>query len=189
MIDPLEVAKGIARVSANVMDYLGASAGDAIAIINSKGHAVADSDTGEYVRRGKRRTVATCMPMTAATAWEKDAIKLDGLARNNAGAQVGDSVQVKKAKRIPAKQVTFKLMENIPLGDLLRHVDGDIKRIIFADFDSSYISKGDVIYPSYYGGRITFVVEGIEPKMAEEDENVAALMDRQNTVIEISNTS
>lgn len=155
-IDPREVAKGIARVSTNVLDYLGASVGDAVVIMGSK--------------REKRRTGAMCMPMPATKAWEKDAIKLDSLSRNNAGAFVGYSVMVKKARPVPAKQVTLKPMEKTSLSALLSNINGYTKRVIFADFDSSYVSKGDVIYPRYYAGGIMIAVEAIEPKMAKQDE-------------------
>jgi hypothetical protein len=181
-IDPKEVAKGIARISIDAMDYLGVNAEDAIVIMGTEAHK-AGTDQNE---KEKKWTVVKCLPMTNWSEDENDAIKLDGLARNNAGAWVGDSVLVKKATVVvPAKRVVFKVAEKAAMEMILTTVERDFKRIIFAEFDRAYVSKGDMLYPAFLGVRFPFIVDSVEPKIAEEDENVAALMTKGDTIIEI----
>src|SRR5918998_258484 len=77
------------------MDSLGASTGDVIEI------------------RGKRRTVAKCLPLYPSDEG-KGIIRVDGLVRNNAGVAIGDTVVVRKIKAVPAEKVIVAPLEAIP---------------------------------------------------------------------------
>ena len=77
------------------MDSLSASTGDVIEI------------------RGKRRTVAKCLPLYPSDEG-KGIIRVDGLVRNNAGVAIGDTVVVRKIKAVPAEKVIVAPLEAIP---------------------------------------------------------------------------
>ena len=80
------LADGVARIDYDSMDSFSASTGDVIEI------------------RGKRRTVAKCLPLYPSDEG-KGIIRVDGLVRNNAGVAIGDTVVVRKIKAIPAEKV------------------------------------------------------------------------------------
>ena len=61
-----DVGRGVARIDYDTMDSLNASTGDIIEI------------------KGKRRTVAKCLPLHPSDEG-KGRIRVDGLVRNNAG--------------------------------------------------------------------------------------------------------
>ena len=63
-----DVGRGVARIDYDSMDNLGASTGDVIEI------------------KGKRRTVAKCLPLYPSDEG-KGIIRIDGLGRNNSGMQ------------------------------------------------------------------------------------------------------
>src|SRR5919109_583636 len=90
-----DVGRGVARIDYDSMDSLGASTGDVIEI------------------RGKRRTVAKCLPLYPSDEG-KGIIRVDGLVRNNAGIAIGDTVIVKKIKAVPAEKVIVAPLEAIP---------------------------------------------------------------------------
>ena len=71
-----DVGRGVARIDYDSMDSLTASTGDVIEI------------------RGKRRTVAKCLPLYPSDEG-KGIVRVDGLVRNNAGVAIGDTVIVK----------------------------------------------------------------------------------------------
>ena len=54
--------------------------------------------------RGKRRTVAKCLPLYPSYEG-KGIIRVDGLVRNNSGVAIGDTVVVRKIKAAPAEKV------------------------------------------------------------------------------------
>src|SRR5919199_1597760 len=81
-----DVGRGVARIDYDSMDSLSASTGDVIEI------------------RGKRRTVAKCLPLYPSDEG-KGIIRVDGLVRNNAGVAIGDTVVVRKIKAVPAEKV------------------------------------------------------------------------------------
>ena len=82
-----DVGRGVARIDYDSMDSLSASTGDVIEI------------------RGKRRTVAKCLPLYPSDEG-KGIIRVDGLVRNNAGVAIGDTVVVTKVKAVPANPPT-----------------------------------------------------------------------------------
>ena len=72
-----DVGRGVVRIDYDAMDSLGVSTGSILEI------------------KGKRRTVAKCLPLYPADEG-KQIIRMDGLMRNNAGVAIGDSINAKK---------------------------------------------------------------------------------------------
>src|ERR1700752_1574262 len=121
------------------MDSLGASTGDVIEI------------------RGKRRTVAKCLPLYPSDEG-KGIIRVDGLVRNNAGIAIGDTVIVKKIKAVPAEKVIVAPLEAIPPID---------ERYLADALESVPLIKGDNVMVPYFGGRLTFQVIGVTPQTSD----------------------
>jgi transitional endoplasmic reticulum ATPase len=130
-----DVGRGVARLDYAAMDQLGASTGDVIEI------------------KGKRRTVAKCLPLYPSDEG-KGLIRIDGLVRNNAGVAIGDVVVVKKVKAPPAEKVVVAPLEAAPPIDA---------RYLADTLDGTPVTKGDNVTIPYFGGRLTFQVMGISP--------------------------
>src|ERR671925_457553 len=130
-----DVGRGVARIDYEAMDSFGATTGDIIEI------------------KGKRRTVAKCLPLYPADEG-KNIIRIDGLMRNNAGVAIGDTVNAKKVKAVPAEKIIVSPLEAIPPID---------ERYLAAALESTPLVKGDNIMVPYFGGRITFQVVGVTP--------------------------
>ena len=130
-----DVGRGVARIDYDSMDSLGASTGDVIEI------------------KGKRRTVAKCLPLYPSDEG-KGIIRVDGLVRNNAGIAIGDTVSVKKIKAVAAEKVVVAPLEAIPPID---------ERYLADALESVPLIKGDNVMVPYFGGRLTFQVIGVTP--------------------------
>ena len=130
-----DVGRGVARIDYESMDTLSASTGDVIEI------------------RGKRRTVAKCLPLYPSDEG-KGIIRVDGLVRNNAGVAIGDTVVVRKIKAVPAEKVIVAPLEAIPPID---------ERYLADALESVPLIKGDNVMVPYFGGRISFQVVGVTP--------------------------
>ena len=130
-----DVGRGVARIDYDSMDSLSASTGDVIEI------------------RGKRRTVAKCLPLYPSDEG-KGIIRVDGLVRNNAGVAIGDTVVVRKIKAVPAEKVIVAPLEAIPPID---------ERYLADALESLPLIKGDNVMVPYFGGRLTFQVIGVTP--------------------------
>ncbi len=130
-----DVGRGVARVDYEFMDSLSASTGDVIEI------------------RGKRRSVAKCLPLYPSDEG-KGIVRVDGLVRNNAGVAIGDTVVVRKIKAVPAEKVIVAPLEAIPPID---------ERYLADALESVPLIKGDNIMVPYFGGRLTFQVIGVTP--------------------------
>jgi transitional endoplasmic reticulum ATPase len=130
-----DVGRGVARIDYDSMDSLSASTGDVIEI------------------RGKRRTVAKCLPLYPSDEG-KGIIRIDGLVRNNAGVAIGDTVVVRKIKAVPAEKVIVAPLEAIPPID---------ERYLADALESVPLIKGDNVMVPYFGGRLTFQVIGVTP--------------------------
>src|ERR671931_1333128 len=117
------------------MDSLSASTGDVIEI------------------RGKRRTVAKCLPLYPSDEG-KGIIRVDGLVRNNAGVAIGDTVETTKIKSAPAEKVIVAPLEAIPPID---------ERYLADALESVPLIKGDNLMVPYFGGRLTFQVIAVTP--------------------------
>ncbi len=146
-----DVGRGVARIDYDAMDALDASTGDIIEI------------------RGKRRTVAKCLPLYPSDEG-RGVIRIDGLLRNNAGVAISDTVGIKKIKAPPAEKIVVAPLEAIPPID---------ERYLADALESVPVTKGDNIMIPYFGGRLTFQIIGITP-MAD------AVLITQRTVFAIS---
>src|SRR2546425_67503 len=107
--------------------------------------------------RGKRRTVAKCLPLYPSDEG-KGIIRVDGLVRNNAGIAIGDTVIVKKIKAVPAEKVIVAPLEAIPPID---------ERYLADALESVPLIKGDNVMVPYFGGRLTFQVIGVTPPASD----------------------
>src|SRR6187455_2466027 len=148
-----DVGRGVARIDYDSMDSLSASTGDVIEI------------------RGKRRTVAKCLPLYPSDEG-KGIIRVDGLVRNNAGVAIGDTVVVRKIKAVPAEKVIVAPLEAIPPID---------ERYLADALESVPLIKGDNVMVPYFGGRLTFQVIGVTP-----GPGVDAVLVTQKTVFHIA---
>ena len=129
-----------------------------------------DASTGDVIEiRGKRRTVAKCLPLYPSDEG-RGIVRIDGLIRNNAGVAIGDMVIVRKVKAPPAEKVVVAPLEAVPPID---------ERYLADTLESVPVTKGDNVMIPYFGGRLTFQVMGVSP-VAE-----AALI-TQRTVFVIS---
>jgi transitional endoplasmic reticulum ATPase len=117
------------------MDTLNASTGDVIEI------------------KGKRRTVAKCLPLYPSDEG-KGIIRIDGLGRNNSGIAIGDTISVRKIKAVAAEKVVVAPLEAIPPID---------ERYLADALESVPLIKGDNVMVPYFGGRLTFQVIGVTP--------------------------
>ena len=130
-----DVGRGVARIDYDSMDTLNASTGDVIEL------------------KGKRRTVAKCLPLYPSDEG-KGIIRIDGLGRNNSGIAIGDTISVKKIKAVPAEKVVVAPLEAIPPID---------ERYLADALESVPLIKGDNVMVPYFGGRLTFQVIGVTP--------------------------
>src|SRR6476620_7992730 len=130
-----DVGRGVARIDYDSMDSLSASTGDVVEI------------------RGKRKTVAKCLPLYPSDEG-KGIIRVDGLVRNNAGIAIGDTVAVRKIKAVAAEKVVVAPLEAIPPID---------ERYLADALESVPLIKGDNVMVSYFGGTLTFQVIGVTP--------------------------
>ena len=130
-----DVGRGVARIDYDSMDTLNASTGDVIEI------------------KGKRRTVAKCLPLYPSDEG-KGIIRIDGLGRNNSGIAIGDTISVRKIKAAAAEKVVVAPLEAIPPID---------ERYLADALESVPLIKGDNVMVPYFGGRLTFQVIGVTP--------------------------
>jgi len=130
-----DVGRGVARIDYDSMDGISASTGDVIEI------------------KGKRRTVAKCLPLYPSDEG-KGIIRIDGLGRNNSGIAIGDTITVKKINAVPAEKVVVAPLEAIPPID---------ERYLADALESVPLIKGDNVMVPYFGGRLTFQVVGVTP--------------------------
>jgi len=87
-----DVGRGVARLDYNAMGALGVSTGDVIEI------------------KGKRRTVAKCVPLYPSDEG-RGMLRIDGLIRNNGGVAIGDVAVVNVVKAPPAEKVVVAPLE------------------------------------------------------------------------------
>jgi transitional endoplasmic reticulum ATPase len=130
-----DVGRGTARIDYDTMKSLEAVTGDIIEI------------------KGKRRTVAKCLPLYPSDEG-KGIMRVDGLMRNNAGIAIGDTVNAKKIKSVPAEKIMVSPLEAIPPID---------ERYLADALESTPVVKGDNVMVPYFGGRLTFQIVGITP--------------------------
>src|SRR2546428_4106307 len=104
-----DVGRGVGRIDYDSMDPLSASTGDVIEI------------------RGKRRTIAKCLPLYPSDEG-RGIIGMDAIVRKNANVAVGETVVVKKIKAVPAAKLVIQPAEGKPdistrfIADVLENV-------------------------------------------------------------------
>ena len=130
-----DVGRGIARLDYDSTNLLSVATGDVLEI------------------KGKRRTVAKCMPLYPSDEG-KGIIRVDGLVRNNLGVAVGDKIEVRKIKAVPAEKIIVAPLEAIPPID---------ERYLADSLENTPLTKGDNIMVPYFGGKLTFQVIGVTP--------------------------
>jgi len=149
-----DVGRGVVRLDYDAMDSLDASTGDIVEI------------------KGKRRTVGKCLPLYPSDEG-RGVVRIDGLLRNNSGVAIGDSVTVRKIKAPPGEKITVSPLEAIPPID---------EKYLADALESVPVTKGDNIMIPYFGGRLTFQVQGISPA-------AEAVLITQRTIFVISEKS
>jgi transitional endoplasmic reticulum ATPase len=130
-----DVGRGVARLDYDSMDKLDASTGDVVEI------------------KGKRKTVGKCLPLYPSDEG-RGIVRIDGLLRNNSGVAMGDSVVVRKIKAPSAEKIAVSPLEAIPPID---------ERYLADALEGVPVTKGDNIMIPYFGGRLTFQVQGFSP--------------------------
>ncbi len=133
-----DVARGVARVGPEDLEKLGASNGDAIEIT------------------GKRQTV--CKAMLAHKEMRgQSRVQLDGLTRENAGAALDESVQVRRIECRPAERVTLTPVNITPAERDLDYIGSLL--------DGLPVLEGNRIRATLFGSRwADFKVESTAPK-------------------------
>jgi len=153
-----DVGRQVARIDYDIMNTLNVSTGDVIEI------------------KGKRRTVAKCLPSYPSDE-EKEIIRIDGLQRSNCGVAIEDIVLVQKIKVVVAKKVLAEILD-LPT-DLQELAEGDgFVEYVSDCLESMCFIKGDFIMVPYFGGRLTFQIKEITP-------NVDAVMLTRKTIFQI----
>ncbi len=135
-----DVGRSILRIDRDTMAYLRVSAGDVIEI------------------RGRRRTVARCLPLYSSDEG-KAMTRVDGIVRNNAAIAIGDSVEIRKVRAFQAAKILVSPLEPIPLID---------ERYLTSSLEGVPIIEGDKVLVPYFGARLAFQISSIVPKLAPD---------------------
>lgn len=130
-----DVGKGIARLDYDSADSVAAATGDVLEI------------------KGKKRTVAKCLPLYPSDEG-KGIIRIDGVTRNNLGIAIGDKVEVRKIRAVPAEKIVVAPLEVIPSID---------ERYLTESLENTPLIVGDYVMVRYFGGRLTFQVIDVSP--------------------------
>ena len=121
--------------------------------------------------RGKRRTVAKCLPLYSSDEG-KGIIRIDGLIRNNAGVGIGDTITAERIKSAPAEKVIVEPLEPIPPID---------DRYLAYALESVPLIRGDKVMIPLFGSRLTFHVIDVTPST----DNQQSIMVTPNTTFQI----
>jgi len=130
-----DVGTGVARVGSEVLKSIEASSNDLIELI------------------GHRRTTAKLLQLYPHDE-KKGIIRIDGLIRNNVGANIGDHIVIRKITSQRAEKVTVEAIHPIPEID---------ERYLADALDTIPVSTGDKIMVPYFGGHLTFQVVDTKP--------------------------
>jgi len=130
-----DAGRGVARIDYDSMDELNVSTGDVIEI------------------KGKRRTVAKCLPLYPSDEG-KGIMRIDALGRNNLEIAIGDTITVRKTKAIAAGIVILFPLGAIPSID---------ERYLTDALESVPLIKGNIVTIQYFGGHLSFQVIGVTP--------------------------
>ncbi|MDE1811826.1 MAG: hypothetical protein KGH85_03025 [Thaumarchaeota archaeon] len=130
-----DVGRAVARIDPKSMDVIGVSTGDILEISR------------------KQRSVARCLPLYP-TDNEKGIIRIDGLGRNNTGAEVGSTITVRKIETMPAEKITVLALDSIPPMD---------ERYLASALENMPVTKNDNIMVPYFGSRLAFQIVDTTP--------------------------
>ncbi|MCH9657648.1 hypothetical protein K0U27_02950 [archaeon] len=139
-----DAGRSVVRIDKNTMDDLDIGSGDTVAIT------------------GRHRAVAKCLGLYPADEGKK-IIRADGLTRSNCKAEIGDTVSVRKINSSVADSVMVAPMEAIPPLD---------PRYLADALDGVSIVPEQFVMVQYFGGRLTFMVVGTIPEVADDVESV-----------------
>ncbi len=134
---PKDVGQGRARLDPAVMEALGLTPGDVVAI------------------EGKKRTVALCWPGFPEDE-NRGIIRIDGNIRRNAGVGIDDKVGVQPVEAKEAEKVTLSPTEP------LRITGGEeyLARVL----EGRVFTRGDIVEFNVMGRKIELVVTSFQPK-------------------------
>ncbi len=131
-----DVDKGIARIDPALMEILGISEGEAVAI------------------EGKQKTVAIAKKGLPEDA-NRGVIRMDGAIRRNAGAGIDEKVGVERVETVRGKKVSFAPTEP------LRIMGGE--QFLHQRLRDRVVTRGDVIPINIMGRVFDLVVTGVTP--------------------------
>ena len=149
-----DVGRGKVRVDLETMKAMGVSPGDIVEI------------------EGKKKTAAVVWPAYAEDQGS-DFIRMDGLARRNAGVSIGDRVTVRKAKVMPATMIKLAPQS------FTISVDQSFTNFVKRRLIDYPLVEGDSVLIPVLGQAIPFTVVSTRPSgvvvVPTEDTNVILL--------------
>src|SRR5213594_3555073 len=105
---------------------------------------------------GKKSTAATLFRLTPEDEG-KGIIRIDGVVRRNAGVDIGDKVELRRAEVVPAERVTIApIMSGGHKISFGQGIENFVKRGLL----KRPLNKGDVVVPgiALMGGALPFMV-------------------------------
>ena len=134
---PKDQGRGIVRLNSDVRQHLGIRSGDFVLL------------------KGNKETVAVCWPSLKEDE-VLDMVRMDGLIRNNAGARLGEMVEVSKVTVPEANRVTLAPSQPVRFQ---QGFENYIKQQIL----NKPITRGDVILISSIGQGLQFTATRASP--------------------------
>lgn len=131
-----DVGRAVVRIDYDMMDSIGASAGDVVEVT------------------GKWRAAAKCLPLYPSDEWA-GIIKVDEIGRRNLGVSTGDTINIRKTVAAAAKTVAV-----VPLGETPPEVD---EKSLADSLLGMPLLVGMDVLAAHDGGRFAFRVDGAEP--------------------------
>ena len=137
--DATHVGRNIVTLDKQTKDFLKISSGDIIEI------------------EGSKKTAAIVWP--AKTIDEgRSIIRMDHYIRHNAGVSLGDTVNIKKADSVEAKEVTLAPVQEI------RVLAAGFGRILKKNYLGRPLTQGDTIWISVFGSGFVYRVVDTKPR-------------------------
>ncbi|TFH02022.1 MAG: AAA family ATPase, partial [Candidatus Thorarchaeota archaeon] len=134
---PKDQGRGIVRLNSDVRNHLGVRSGDYVLL------------------KGTKETIAVCWPSLKEDE-VLDMVRMDGLIRSNAGAKLGEIVEVRKVNIPDATRVVLAPSQPVRFQ---QGFDGYLKQQIL----NRPLTRGDVILITSIGQGLQFTVTNITP--------------------------
>ncbi len=134
---PKDQGRGIVRLNSDVRQHLGIRSGDFVLL------------------KGSKETVAVCWPSLKEDE-VLDMVRMDGLIRNNAGARLGEMVEVSKVTVPEAARITIAPSQPV------RFQQG-FENYIKQQLLNKPITRGDVILITSIGQGLQFMATRVTP--------------------------